>query len=44
MAPERCVECSAEAAEIGYGPESDLWSLGVVMYELATLRPPFSLI
>lgn len=41
MAPERCID-SAEAEFEGYGPESDLWSLGVVLYELATLRPPFA--
>ncbi|CAJ1363845.1 unnamed protein product [Effrenium voratum] len=32
---------SAEPSE--YGPESDLWSLGVVLYELALLRAPFGL-
>ena len=40
LAPERCVETSED--DHGYGPKSDLWSLGVVMYELATLRAPFA--
>jgi len=41
MAPERCVEVLQDDEAPGYGPASDLWSLGVVVYELATLRPPF---
>lgn len=37
MAPERI----AKETGVLYGTQSDLWSLGVVLYELATLHPPF---
>eukprot|EP00929_Paragymnodinium_shiwhaense_P030986 TRINITY_DN17458_c0_g1_i4.p1 TRINITY_DN17458_c0_g1~~TRINITY_DN17458_c0_g1_i4.p1 ORF type:complete len:1187 (+),score=247.63 TRINITY_DN17458_c0_g1_i4:162-3722(+) len=44
MAPERCVSLAMGADEDeseGYGPASDIWSLGVMLYELASLRAPF---
>ena len=35
MSPE---QCKAE----GYGEKSDIWSLGVIIYEMANLSPPFT--
>mmetsp|Transcript_15873 Transcript_15873/g.24430 ORF Transcript_15873/g.24430 Transcript_15873/m.24430 type:complete len:144 (+) Transcript_15873:574-1005(+) len=35
MSPE---QCKAE----GYGEKSDIWSLGVIVFELANFTPPFT--
>jgi NIMA (never in mitosis gene a)-related kinase len=34
MSPEQC-------NEEGYNEKSDIWSLGIIIYELANLSPPF---
>ena len=34
MSPEQC-------NEQGYNEKSDIWSLGVIIYEMANLSPPF---
>lgn len=34
MSPEQC-------NEQGYNEKSDIWSLGVIIYEMASLAPPF---
>jgi serine/threonine protein kinase len=36
FAPERC-------RGFGYGPPADVWSLGVVLYKITELSPPFDL-
>lgn len=34
MSPEQC-------NEQGYNEKSDIWSLGIIIYEMANLSPPF---
>ena len=34
MSPEQC-------NEQGYNEKSDIWSLGIIIYEMANLAPPF---
>jgi serine/threonine protein kinase len=34
MSPEQC-------NELGYNEKSDIWSLGIIIYEMANLSPPF---